>query len=231
MVGDQPLLSSSQHGLEISPVPPYSSPPTNFPAVQHTESVSLINTKETLLVSLDFNQSSAINSNDTSIPTSRSDLENELKYRNTSLRNDTSVYQSCGSSTEHNKRNGYATMSNVRINDHASNNNTNIEYGSMNSVSTTATLNVRSNNICNNVSSQNTSKTNCFVKTQKSFKNQSPKTMIIDGNSNAKDHNVETENVREIGRFSPTPTPYVDFPLQFNFGSTYASSVTVFFDN
>jgi hypothetical protein len=28
-----------------------------------------------------------------------------------------------------------------------------------------------------------------------------------------------------------TATPSVDFPLQFNFGSTYASSLTIFFDN
>lgn len=27
------------------------------------------------------------------------------------------------------------------------------------------------------------------------------------------------------------PMPYVDMPLQFNFGSTYASSLTIFFDN
>lgn len=32
-------------------------------------------------------------------------------------------------------------------------------------------------------------------------------------------------------QFHSKPTPYVDMPLQFNFGSTYASSLTVFFDN
>jgi len=31
--------------------------------------------------------------------------------------------------------------------------------------------------------------------------------------------------------FHSNPMPYVDMPLQFNFGSTYASSLTVFFDN
>ena len=31
--------------------------------------------------------------------------------------------------------------------------------------------------------------------------------------------------------FHPNPMPYVDMPLQFNFGSTYASSLTVFFDD
>ena len=32
-------------------------------------------------------------------------------------------------------------------------------------------------------------------------------------------------------QFHSTPMPYIDMPLQFNFGSTYASSLTVFFDN
>jgi len=34
-----------------------------------------------------------------------------------------------------------------------------------------------------------------------------------------------------FANFEATPLPYVDMPLQFNFGSTYASSLTIFFDN
>ena len=79
-------------------------------------------------------------------------------------------------------------------------------------------------NAVNNVSSHNPSNPNSMLKTQKTFKpgNNLRSIMLDDKN--------DRKAVKEIGRFSPTPTPYVDFPLQFNFGSTYASSVTVFFD-
>merc|ERR1712062_892512 len=76
--------------------------------------------------------------------------------------------------------------------------------------------------------------------TPKAFKNVNEDTRtrmhsIRGGDNSIKKNQKEpgTDSVREesIGRFSPTPTPYVDFPLQFNFGSTYASAVTVFFDD
>ena len=79
-------------------------------------------------------------------------------------------------------------------------------------------------NAVNNVSSHNSSNPNSMLKTQKTFKpGNNLRSIILDDKNDRK-------AVKEIGRFSPTPTPYVDFPLQFNFGSTYASSVTVFFD-
>ena len=79
----------------------------------------------------------------------------------------------------------------------------------------------------NNVSSHNPSNHNSMLKTQKSFKKENNlKSLIIEEKNVMRDK----EEPIEIRRFSPTPTPYVDFPLQFNFGSTYASSVTVFFD-
>ena len=85
----------------------------------------------------------------------------------------------------------------------------------------------KSNNATNavdNVSSHNPSNPNSMFKTQKTFKpGNNLRSIILDEKNDRK-------AVKEIGRFSPTPTPYVDFPLQFNFGSTYASSVTVFFD-
>ena len=101
-------------------------------------------------------------------------------------------------------------------------------------MSSSATLVNGNVNICKNTSSHNTSKTNSI--TPKAFKNVNEDTRTrMHGNNSIKKNQKEpgTENVREesIGRFSPTPTPYVDFPLQFNFGSTYASAVTVFFDD
>ena len=113
-------------------------------------------------------------------------------------------------------------------------------------MSSSATLVNGNVNICNknctgrpkNTSSHNTSKTNSM--TPKAFKNVNEDTRtrmhsIRGGDNGTKKNQKEpgTESVREesIGRFSPTPTPYVDFPLQFNFGSTYASAVTVFFDD
>ena len=84
-----------------------------------------------------------------------------------------------------------------------------------------------STNAVNNVSSHNPSNHNSLLKTQKSFKKENNlKSLIIEEKNMKRDK----EEPMEIRRFSPTPTPYVDFPLQFNFGSTYASSVTVFFD-
>ena len=84
-----------------------------------------------------------------------------------------------------------------------------------------------STNAVNNVSSHNPSNHNSMLKTQKSFKKENNlKSLIIEEKNVMRDK----EEPIEIRRFSPTPTPYVDFPLQFNFGSTYASSVTVFFD-
>ena len=101
-------------------------------------------------------------------------------------------------------------------------------------MSSSATLVNGNVNICKNTSSHNTSKTNSI--TPKAFKNVNEDTRTrMHANNSIKKNQKEpgTENVREesIGRFSPTPTPYVDFPLQFNFGSTYASAVTVFFDD
>ena len=84
-----------------------------------------------------------------------------------------------------------------------------------------------STNAVNNVSSHNPSDHNSMLKTQNSFKKETNLKSLIIEEKNVK---RDKEEVIEIGRFSPTPTPYVDFPLQFNFGSTYASSVTVFFD-
>lgn len=210
--------------MNIYPITLHSVPSTNFISDQQKRPISPINSKEKIFSSLDLNQSSKCNDNSYSnVPTSVSDLGKEPKCSYNLIKNDTSVADNYGHRREEENKKG------TRI----SNNNINQESSSINSVSTitAATWNMKSNNTCNNLSSHNPSKFTHSLKPQKSFTNQSPKMIRIDDNTNAKYDSVEAQHSREMGRFSPTPTPYVDFPLQFNFGSTYASSVTVFFDN
>ena len=178
------------------------------------------------------------------VPTSSSDLQVSPKniYVNADKGSDVPIESSCEIKNEHytniSKQNGYIDSKIKTINPFT-NNNDGIKHGPSNSISMTANSHHSigiNDTVCNNVSSHNTSRTNSSLKTQKSFKllSTNPANPIIDdcndNMSNKKSYMIASEAVKEIGRFSPTPTPYVDFPLQFNFGSTYASSVTVFFD-
>lgn len=166
------------------------------------------------------------------VPTSNSDLANELINKCHSDKSNVSLEKSFrnqngyGSSKPHN---GYID-SNSKINNPFIDNNIGLDDASKRSGSgvKTSLLARSSNSLCNTVSSHNSSETNFPIKTQKSFKNTNSTTIKSDDRKN---NFVGVQDVREIGRFSPNPTPYVDCPLQFNFGSTYASSVTVFFDN
>ena len=179
------------------------------------------------------------------VPTSSSDLQvsPKNKYLNTDKGSDAPIVSSCEIENEHDaniiKQNGYID-SKIKTTNPFINNNDGIKHGPSNTVPMTPNSHHAigiNNTICNNVSSHNTSRTNSSLKTQKSFKlpNTNPANPIVDdyddNMSNKKSYMIASEAVKEIGRFSPTPTPYVDFPLQFNFGSTYASSVTVFFDD
>jgi len=49
--------------------------------------------------------------------------------------------------------------------------------------------------------------------------------------SSSQIHPGQQQHPSSHHQFHSTPMPYIDMPLQFNFGSTYASSLTVFFDN
>ena len=158
------------------------------------------------------------------VPTSSSDRPQ--------TRSETSIEPKCRNRLECNSNN-ICNGNNISGKSFSNNNQNRLEESnscSFGSPNAATTLHVKANHNCNNASSHHN--TNSKLKSTSSplHVQKSKSHPQTNHDDNANDHVSSAENIREISRFSPTPTPYVDFPLQFNFGSTYASSVTVFFD-
>ena len=218
-------IRSSKTSSNISPFFSYSNTFEKLPDDHDRNSDLNITSPQKIFSSLE--ESSQMNDNCSSnvVPTSHNDLENDIENEQQSVkgnmshatgnRNETVIRQpiNCYNDCNSKIRNPLVS-NNVGVDD---------EKKHLDSIAATSLL----ARTITNVSSHNSSKIT-KTKTQTSFKYMDPTTMKSDEMKNTF---VEVEGVREIGRFSPLPTPYVDFPFQFNFGSTYASSVTLFFDN
>ena len=192
------------------------------------------NSEHKVLNALDSDGNARINTNHfNNIPASNSGVENEPSYNVENHKISIEKYSENQTGHHGYKKNKSSDLSETKNSSYYKTNNVCLGQNgnelnmTADSVFSSSNNSNHTTNVVNNVSSHNPSNPNSSLKTQKSFKHGSNQRPILIDDKNYK---KEKEVVKEIGRFSPTPTPYVDFPLQFNFGSTYASSVTVFFD-